>query len=76
MSEKDIFLKNIGASIRKLRLDKGLTQLELAHKVGKDQQSIQRLEAGNINATLYYLSEIATGLDMSFEDFMKELKSG
>ena len=75
MDDKDIFLKNIGASIRSVRTNKGMTQSELAHNIGKDQQSIQRLEAGNINATLYYLSQIATGLDMSFEDLMKELKS-
>ena len=75
MGEKDIFLKNIGASIRRVRTEKGLTQTELAHRVGKDQQSIQRLESGNINATLYYLSEIAKGLDMQFEDLLKEIKS-
>lgn len=75
MVEKDIFLKHIGASIRKVRLEKGMTQSQLAYKVGKDQQSIQRLESGNINATLYYLSEIAMGMDMTFEDFLKKLKS-
>ncbi|WP_312745998.1 helix-turn-helix transcriptional regulator [Sphingobacterium multivorum] len=75
MADKGIFLKNVGASIRRVRTEKGMTQSQLAHNVGKDQQSIQRLESGNINATLYYLSEIAKGLDMSFEDLLKEIKS-
>jgi putative transcriptional regulator len=55
--EKEILLKNLGARIRKIRNKKGISQKQLAHSIGKDQQSVQRLEAGNINPTYYYLYE-------------------
>jgi len=61
--EKEVLLKALGERIRTIRKEKGMTQVTLAHSLGKDQQSIQRLEAGNFNPTLYYLYEIAVGLD-------------
>ena len=38
--------------------------MELAYRCGKDQPSINRLERGNVNPTIYYLAEIAAGLDV------------
>jgi transcriptional regulator with XRE-family HTH domain len=61
--EKEVLLKALGERIRIIRKEKGMTQVTLAHSLGKDQQSIQRLEAGNFNPTIYYLYEIAVGLD-------------
>ena len=63
--EKEVLLKKLGERIRKIRKEKGITQVQLAHSMNKDQQSIQRLEAGNVNPTIYYLYEIAIGLDTS-----------
>jgi putative transcriptional regulator len=61
---KEVLLKELGDKIRLIRKDKGITQVQLAHSIGKDQQSIQRLEAGNINPTYIYLQEIAEGLNV------------
>lgn len=61
--EKEAALRALGQRIREIRKEKGISQKTLAHSVGKDQQSIQRLEAGNINPSFYYLHEIAIGLD-------------
>jgi putative transcriptional regulator len=69
--EKEVLLKKLGERIRDIRKDKGITQVQLAHSIGKDQQSIQRLEAGNINPSYYYLYEIAEGLKVSLEDLIK-----
>jgi putative transcriptional regulator len=69
--EKEVLLKKLGERIRDIRKDKGITQVQLAHTIGKDQQSIQRLEAGNINPSYYYLYEIAEGLKVSLEDLTK-----
>ncbi len=63
--EKEVLLKKLGERIREIRTEKGISQLQLAHSIGKDQQSVQRLEAGNINPSLYYLHEIADGLGVS-----------
>jgi transcriptional regulator with XRE-family HTH domain len=71
---KEVILKDLGDRIRKIRKDKGITQVQLAHTIGKDQQSIQRLEAGNINPSYIYLFEIADGLEISLTDLLsKEL---
>ena len=62
-------LKGIGNRIRKLRLDKGLTQMQLASDVNKDRQSIQRLESGNYNPSIIYLNEVCEGLEITVEEF-------
>lgn len=41
------------------RAKKGLTQKELAQKVGTKQSAIARLEGGNVNPTLDFLEKIA-----------------
>jgi putative transcriptional regulator len=64
MESKEIILKKLGERIREIRKDRGISQKQLAHSIGKDQQSIQRLEAGNINPSYYYLIEIANGLEI------------
>ena len=70
---KEVLLKDLGAKIRTIRKEKGITQVQLAHSIGKDQQSIQRLEAGNINPSYIYLQEIAEGLNVPLLDMLKEL---
>jgi putative transcriptional regulator len=71
MIKKEIALKKLGQHIKKIRKLKGISQVELANSIGKDQQSIQRLEAGNVNPTFYYLCEISEGLEMNIEEVVK-----
>ena len=59
-----------GANPRKPVVVKGMSQVELAHAIGKDQQSIQRLEMGNVNPTIYYLMQVAEGLDVEINDIV------
>jgi len=68
--EKEALLRKLGERIREVRTKKGITQKSLAHTVGKDQQSIQRLEAGNINPSFYYLHEIACGLETTVAELL------
>jgi len=69
--EKETLLKNLGTRIREIRNKMDISPKDLAHSIGKDQQSIQRLEAGNINPTYYYLYEIADGLEVDLEVLIK-----
>lgn len=71
MVKKETLLKKLGQHIKKIRKEKGISQVELANSIGKDQQSIQRLEAGNVNPTYYYLCEICEGLDIKIEEIVK-----
>lgn len=63
-------LKKLGQHIKKVRKEKNLSQTELAYSINKDQQSIQRLEAGKINPSYIYLREIAEGLEISLNDLL------
>ncbi len=49
------------------RLEKGLTQQQLANKIGTKQSAISRLESGNYNPSLVFLQKIATGLDSKLQ---------
>ncbi|HTK18280.1 MAG TPA: helix-turn-helix transcriptional regulator [Mucilaginibacter sp.] len=69
--KKEELLKDLGERIRTIRKEKGITQLQLAHSIGKDQQSIQRLEAGNINPSYIYLQEIADGLSITLLELLQ-----
>lgn len=61
---KDTFLKKLGKNIAGLREKAGISQTDLALKCDKDKQSLNRLEKGRINPSAYYLSEIATELNV------------
>lgn len=69
--KKEVLLKQLGERVRKIRKEKGFTQLQLAHSIGKDQQVIHRLEIGDFNPTYFFLYEIAIGLDIKVEDLLK-----
>ncbi len=71
---EDKILKELGGLFKKTRLKAGLTQAELAARIDKDQQSIQRFEKGRINPTIVYLIEVATGLDVDLWELIKELE--
>lgn len=69
--DKIELLKSLGERIKEIRLAKGLTQTELAHKIGKDHPSINRLEKGKINPSYFFLCEIAEGLEISINDIFE-----
>ena len=71
--EKHEELTKLGLRIKELRKMKNVTQEELAHVIDKDQQSIQRLEAGKINPSFLYLQQIAKGLGMPLREIFSEL---
>ncbi len=72
--DKIELLKSLGERIKEIRLAKGLTQTELAHKIGKDHPSINRLEKGKINPSYFFLCEIAEGLEISINDIFESKK--
>jgi len=49
-------------SIIEARIKKGLTQEELAAKLGTKQSAIARIEAGRANPTLLFLKKLADAL--------------
>jgi len=47
----------------KARNELGLTQAELARRIGTKQSNISRFESGDYNPSIEFLSKVATGLD-------------
>ncbi|MCE3295136.1 MAG: hypothetical protein K0R65_850 [Crocinitomicaceae bacterium] len=64
------FLTILGNKIREIRIAKGLSQSEVAHLCGKERQSYQRVEKGNINPTAWYLQHIAMALEVELKDLV------
>lgn len=54
--------------IRKLRLDMGLSQADLAQRVGVTTQTINLVESGKYNPTLKLCKRIAKELGASLEE--------
>ena len=50
-------------SIIEKRLEKRMTQAQLARRIGTKQSSVARLESGTYNPTLSFLRKVAGALD-------------
>lgn len=50
-------------SIIRRRIEKDMSQKQLAKKIGSDQSVISRLEAGNYNPSIKFLKRVAKALD-------------
>ena len=61
----------LGERLQALRKSKGLTLEEVANKIGKDRQSIHRLEKGSFNPSYIYLTEVCKGLGIDLEELFR-----
>jgi len=67
---KEILQKSFGNHVKNLRVAKGLTQITVSSNMDKDQQSLQRVESGNVSPSLFYLFELCAALDISICELM------
>jgi len=65
------FIEKIGKNVRRLRKQRGLTMADLAAKLNKDYQNLQRIELGTTNPTIIYLKEIADALEVDICELFK-----
>ncbi|MEO6455464.1 MAG: helix-turn-helix transcriptional regulator [Ginsengibacter sp.] len=68
---KEVFLKKLGKNIARLREQAGMSQTELALKSDKDRQSLNRLEKGRINPSVFYLLQIANELKVPIKELFE-----
>lgn len=61
-------LEQLGSRVKELRNQKGLTQTELANKIGKDHPSINKLENGKVNPSYIFLCEVSLGLGIDLKE--------
>ena len=57
----------VAVALMQLRESEGLTQRQLAERVGKPQSTIARIESGNMNVSYGVLSDIAESLGKKLE---------
>lgn len=65
MEDEDQFIATIGARIQQLRFIAGLTQQEMAERLGCCVRNYQRLETGLTNMSLRSLIRVALALNMT-----------
>jgi len=63
------FLKKLGNHVRKLRLEQGFTQEDLAIEIGTTISQISRLERGILNTSVSTIHTIAIALKLPTKDF-------
>jgi transcriptional regulator with XRE-family HTH domain len=70
--EKSELLKSVGKRIQEIRINKGLTQVELVGKIeGEiDTTNISRIEAGRTNPTIFTLYRISEALEVKLSDLV------
>lgn len=73
--EKNNMLKGIGQRIQKCRLEKKLTQEQLAEMTGISQKHISRLERGIHTPHFDIIIKIAKALDVSTDIFIEDLSA-
>lgn len=65
-------LKKLGEKVNSVRKQKGLTLEQVAFKIGKDRQSIHKLEKGSFNPSYIYLLEVCKGLDIEISELLSD----
>jgi transcriptional regulator with XRE-family HTH domain len=68
-TELKVFIKKIGTRIKELRLERKMTQLDLAVASNIDERQIQRLEASHTSPTIKTLFKVAKGLNVEIGMF-------
>ena len=66
-NEKE-YLILLGKRIREIRLQKKITQTEIAYRCGFDKSNYNTIETGKRNPTILSLIKIANALDVSLID--------
>jgi transcriptional regulator with XRE-family HTH domain len=60
--------------LRELRLETGLTQVELGARMEKDQAYVSRYESGQRRLDVLEVREICQAIGMTLEGFVKKLE--
>lgn len=62
------------ALLRQIRLDAGLTQVELADRLGQPQSFVSKYESGERRLDLIELRQICKEVGVSLEEFIRRLE--
>ncbi|PUB25842.1 helix-turn-helix protein [Elizabethkingia sp. YR214] len=70
--EKSEILTQVGKRIKELRIQKGISQVDLVGRMegNIDPTNISRIEAGRTNPTLLTLQRIANALEITLKELL------
>lgn len=71
-SKKNLAFK-IGTEIRKIRMKKGLSMIELANEAEIEYKQLSRIELGEINTSVYQLYKISKALHEPLNAIFNEI---
>jgi transcriptional regulator with XRE-family HTH domain len=63
--------KKLGQNLKRIRLDKGITQTSIAKALGADRSFVSNIENGKTNPTLSTISSLAKALGVSTNELLK-----
>lgn len=63
--DEEVFIMQLAERIKQLRVEKGMTQLDVASKMGIDDSSYRKIESGRTNPTARTIYKLAIALDVS-----------
>lgn len=66
-----IFLVSLGKKMKQIRLEKKISQTEIAYRCGFDKSNYNTIEAGKRNPTITTLLKIANALNIDLIEFFK-----
>jgi len=75
LMDKADFNKLLGDHIRKVRLSKGMSQVDLASLMGINYQNISSYERGEIAPTLFWIHRLCESLGIETEKFVADFYS-
>lgn len=64
-------LEKLGGNLKRIRLEQGLSQTDVAEKLSVDKSYISNIEAGRQNLTVATLTRLAKALKVSSDELLK-----
>jgi len=63
--------KKLGNNMKRIRLEKGMSQGDICRRLGLDRSYISNVESGNKNPTLATIEKIAKALTVKVKDLLE-----
>ena len=72
--DQDEILNSLGCRIKKIRLQKGKTQMQLSIDCDMEKSSVSKIESGQVNVTYLTLWRLSRCLEVSMQELMGGVK--
>lgn len=63
--------KKLGENLKKIRIEKDITQSSIARRLGVDRSFVSNIENGKTNPTLSTITNLAKALGVSVSELLK-----